>query len=161
MNALIRLILHGIAALVLSSGVALADGGGDGGGNGGNEWRNSKLKPVHEVIALGDYNTALEKLNKLHQEDPEDADVLNLIGFSYRQMGDFDNALRNYEAALALKPKHKGANEYLGELYLQTGQLDKAEERLAVLDKACFFGCKQYTMLKKSIKAYKKENGLN
>ena len=157
MNRSARLLSHGVAALLLSSGLSLADG--DGGGGGGDKWRNSKLQPVQEVITLGDYTTALEKLSVLYEKDPNDADVLNLRGYSYRQMGDFDNALRNYQAALKLKPKHRGANEYLGELYLQTGQLAKAEERLAVLDDACFFGCKQYYDLKKAIQAYKQENG--
>jgi hypothetical protein len=34
-------------------------------------------------------------------------------------------------------PKHLGANEYLGELYVELGQMDKAKERLAVLAAAC------------------------
>lgn len=148
------------AMLVLGlSAAAGADGGDSSGGD--DAWKDSsRLKPAQDVIALGDYNTAIEKLTALRREDPKDPDVLNLLGFSYRKLGDFDNALRNYEAALALKPKHLNANEYLGELYLQTGRLDKAQERLAVLDDACFFGCKQYTKLKQAIKAYKQDNGL-
>ena len=153
-----RVLSNGLLALALTGNVALAAGQGDGDG-----WdqRTSKLAPVQEVIERGDYNAAIEELNVLHEQDPENPDVLNLLGFSYRKLGDFDNALRNYQAALALNPKHRDSNEYLGELYLQTGQLDKAEERLAVLDRACFFGCKQYSELKAAIEAYKKENGVN
>ena len=145
-----------LLALLLSSTSALADS--DGGGAGP---KNNKLQPVKEVIEQGDFNAALEALNVLHQEDPDDPDVLNLLGYSYRKLGDVDSALRNYQAALNLDPKHKGANEYLGELYLETGQLSKAEERLAVLDRACFFGCEQYTDLKEAIEAYKQDNGVN
>jgi len=95
-----------------------------------------------------------------HEEDPEDADVLNLLGYGYRKTGDFDQSRGYYLQALAIEPKHRGANEYLGELYLETGQLDKAEERLAVLDKACWIGCEEYTELKESIDKYKTDKGI-
>jgi hypothetical protein len=60
---------------------------------------------------------------------------------------------------LALKPKHRGANEYLGELYLEMGDLAKAEERLEVLDGACWFGCDEYSDLKEAIAKYKAQTG--
>ena len=54
-----------------------------------------------------------------------------------------------------LKPSHRGADEYLAELYLQMGDLARAEAHLARLDKICVFGCAEHTDLKKAIKAYK------
>ncbi len=68
-------------------------------------------------------------------------------------------ALAHYGRALELEPEHRGANEYLGELYLDLGQLAKAEERLQVLDKACFFGCEEYSELKAKIEAYMAQAG--
>ena len=59
----------------------------------------------------------------------------------------------------AIDPRHRGALEYSGELYLQTGPLDKAEQRLAALDKACFFRCSEYSDLKKAIERYKAGGG--
>ncbi len=59
-----------------------------------------------------------------------------------------------YQKALAIKPDHRGANEYIGELYLETGKPAKARERLKVLDSACFFGCEEYDELKAAIAAY-------
>ena len=70
-------------------------------------------------------------------------------------------ALKHYKIALRLAPRHRGANEYLGELYLALGQLKKAEERLAVLDRACLFGCEEYTELKEAIAAYKARKGIS
>ena len=70
-------------------------------------------------------------------------------------MGNTAKAFEHYGIALELEPKHRGANEYLGELYLETGQLEKAEQRLKVLDQACFFGCEEYDELKEAIEAYK------
>ena len=92
------------------------------------------------------------------QEAPEDADLLNLTAYSQRKLQRFDEAMVNYQKALEIDPDHLGANEYLGELYLQLGQVDKAEERLKVLDDECFFGCDEYDQLKEAIENWRAEN---
>jgi Flp pilus assembly protein TadD len=120
----------------------------------------SEYALAKQAIKDGDYGIAIDKLTRLHEEDPNDADVLNLLGYGNRKTGNFDQARGYYLQALAIEPKHRGANEYLGELYLETEQLDKAEERLAVLDKACWLGCGEYTDLKKSIEKYKSDKGI-
>ena len=70
-----------------------------------------------------------------------------------------DEALEYYEKALKLKPNHVGANEYLGELYLEMKNLPKAEERLAVLAKACN-GCEEQKELEEKIADFKAEQRL-
>jgi hypothetical protein len=72
-------------------------------------------------------------------------------------LGDTGKAFEHYRIALKIDPKHRGANEYLGELYLETDQLVKAEERLKVLDKACRWGCEEYDDLKEAIEKYKEK----
>jgi tetratricopeptide (TPR) repeat protein len=72
------------------------------------------------------------------------------MGFTYRKTGHTDEALDYYNRALNLEPKHLGANEYLGELYLELKQPDKAKERLAVLKAACG-DCEEYQDLKTKI----------
>jgi tetratricopeptide (TPR) repeat protein len=124
-----------------------ADAGGGG--------SSSKLGEVNKAIKKEDYNAAIEELVRLNTEEVGDADVLNLLGYSHRKLGDFDKALEYYQQALDVDPKHKGAHEYLGELYLQTSQLEKAEEQLAILDDICLLTCGEYRDLKKSIKKYK------
>jgi hypothetical protein len=62
-----------------------------------------------------------------------------------------DVVFRHYHEALRLDPAHRGAHEYIGEAYLMTGNVAKAKEHLAALDRLCFFGCDEYTMLKKAI----------
>ena len=120
----------------------------------------SEYSLAKQAIKDGDYEVAIDKLARLHEEDPKDADVLNLLGYGYRKTGNHDLARDYYLQALAIEPKHRGANEYLGELYLETEQLDKAEERLAVLDGACWLGCGEYTDLKDSIEKYKADKGI-
>ena len=68
-------------------------------------------------------------------------DILNYLGFAHRKLGQFDKAQEYYADALALAPDHLGATEYLGELYLELGDLKKAKRQLAKLDKLCAFGC--------------------
>lgn len=80
-------------------------------------------------------------------------DVLNYMGFTSRKLGDFDAALRYYSAALAIEPNHLGATEYLGELYVQMGQLDRARSQLAQLDQLCAYGCPQREELARWIDA--------
>jgi hypothetical protein len=47
------------------------------------------------------------------------------------------------------------ALEYSGELYLMTGNLPAAEQRLSALDKACFLPCEEFTDLKRAVARYK------
>ena len=70
-------------------------------------------------------------------------------------LGDYGKSEAYYDQALMIDPKHKGANEYLGELYLKLGQLEKAEAQLARLDDICFFSCEEYDDLKAAIETYK------
>jgi predicted Zn-dependent protease len=111
---------------------------------------NPDYMAVKSMVDAGDYKSALTRLTALDQETPNDPDVLNLIGFSLRKTGHPDQALDYYTRALAQKPDHLGANEYLGELYLELKQPAKAEERLAVLQKACGT-CEEYEELKEKI----------
>lgn len=127
----------------------------DGGDNNG---KSSPLAPYQELISEEKYQQAITELDKALLDDPNNADLLNLKAYSHRKLTQFDIALENYQKALQLEPEHRGANEYLGELYLQTGQLDKAEARLKVLDDACFFGCEEYDELEEAIADYRKQN---
>jgi Flp pilus assembly protein TadD len=98
---------------------------------------------------------AIEELKRTN--DPASADWNNLMGYSLRKARtpDLDGAERFYNEALRINPNHRGALEYSGELYLIKGDLPTAEKRLAVLDKACTFGCEEYTDLKKAVERYK------
>lgn len=95
------------------------------------------------------YSKALEKLNEAYKTDRNNPDILNYLGYTSRKTGNFKEAEKFYLKGLNIKPNHNGINEYLGELYVQTNRIDKANERLAVL-KNC--GCKEYNELELIIK---------
>jgi predicted Zn-dependent protease len=111
---------------------------------------NPDFTAVKTLVDSGAFDQALPKLEALDQQSPNNPDLLNLIGFTYRKTGHTDQALDYYNRALNLEPKHLGANEYLGELYLELKQPDKAKARLAVLKAACG-DCEEYQDLKTKI----------
>ena len=86
-------------------------------------------------------------------EKPSQADTLNYLGFTTRKLGDFKKGEEFYLQGLQIDPKHKGINEYLGELYVVTNRMDLAKERLEVL-KDC--NCEEYVELKEIIEGTKK-----
>ena len=95
------------------------------------------------------YTQAFKKLNTAYKSDKKNPDILNYMGFTSRKTGNFKEAEDYYLKGLDLDPKHNGINEYLGELYVQTNRIDKANERLAVL-KNC--NCDEYQELELIIK---------
>jgi Flp pilus assembly protein TadD len=113
------------------------------------------LAAARAQIADKKWAAAIEELKRVN--DTGSADWNNLMGYSLRKAKtpDYVAAEQYYDAALRIDPKHRGALEYSGELYLMTGDLPKAEQRLAALDKACSFGCAEYTDLKKALQNYK------
>ena len=136
-----------------AAGPVLAMGGG--GGSATAKKTNPDYLRAKGLIAASKYAAAVPLLQAVVATEPKNADAFNYLGYSQRKLGDRQAAMTNYLRALALKPEHLGANEYLGELYLEMGQFEKAQERLKVLDGACFFGCEEYRELKAAIKAYR------
>jgi Flp pilus assembly protein TadD len=110
-----------------------------------------------KAVEAKDFKSSLAHLTKAAQETPDDADVHNLLGYSYRKVGQFDQAMEHYRLALKLEPNHRGAHEYMGELYLETDRLAEAEKELQALKKACpWFGkCEEYEDLKGAIEKVK------
>jgi Flp pilus assembly protein TadD len=115
------------------------------------------LTSVRAKIKSNDYAAALAELRDL-AEDTQQADVYNLLGFTLRKTGDFKTSLTYYTKALELQPDHKAAREYLGELYVETGNIEKAKEQLALLAKLCPGGCEERNDLQKAINAKSASN---
>ena len=95
------------------------------------------------------YTKALKKFEKAYSKDKNNPDILNYLGYTSRKTGNFEVAEKFYLKGLEINPNHNGINEYLGELYVQTNRIDKANERLKVL-KNC--NCKEYGELELIIK---------
>ena len=101
------------------------------------------------------YDEAIPLLKQVVADNPKDADAWNYLGYASRKLGRKEDAMGYYQKALAIDPKHKGAHEYLGELYLQLDDLPKAEAELATLKTLCPGGCEEVEELEANIADYK------
>src|SRR3954469_22588096 len=108
------------------------------------------LTSVRAKIKAKDYKAALAELTPM-LETHQHADVYNLMGFALRKAGDYKQAYTFYRKALDFDPEHKGALEYLGELYVETGQIEKAKENVVLLRKLCPKGCEELEDLEAAI----------
>lgn len=117
-----------------------------------------ELDAGRKAVAAKDWNAALRALTAAEKKEPGNADVQNLLGFAYRNTGKLDAAFTHYERALKINPRHLGAHEYVGEAYLMTNNLAKAEEHLAALTRHCSRVCEERDDLEKAIATYRKKN---
>ena len=120
-----------------------------------------RVAKARAAIDKKDWSTAMRELNVAVREDPRNADVHNLLGYSYRKRAtpDMAKAFEHYNQALKFDPKHKGAHEYIGEAYLLEKKPAQAEQHLAELEKICGGkACEEYQDLAKSISEYKTKN---
>ena len=120
--------------------------------------KHAEMIKAEGYLADDNYRLALQSLAIVVKDEPKNADAWNLTGYSNRKLGNYEDSEAAYERALTLDPKHTRAMEYMGELYLTLGQLDKAEALLRRLNKLCFFNCKDRDMLKEAIAAYKAQS---
>ena len=97
------------------------------------------------------FTEAMPLLKAVIARDPGNADAYNYLAFSQRKLGHLGEALGNYMRALDLDPDHIGAREYLGELYVQLGEMDKADEQLTRLKLLCPLGCEARDDLARAI----------
>ncbi|MGJ4855665.1 tetratricopeptide repeat protein [Labrys sp. La1] len=143
--------LHGLAsalALVLVAGpVWAADTSSDAPAAA----TATDLAPIRAQIKAADYKSAIAALQPLADQGSKDPDVYNLLGFSLRKSGDRKTAQTFYEKALAIDPNHKGTLEYQGELFVENGDIPKAQQNLAALVKLCPNGCEEREDLEKAL----------
>ena len=130
--------------------------GSDSDNSGANISKSSYYYDALKLIKNKSFKLAIENLNKAEKNSKIDPDIYNYLGFSYRKMGNMKLASFNYEKALTIDPKHKGALEYQGEMFITLGQLDKAKANLKKLNSICFLGCSEEITLKNSIEKSQK-----
>ena len=122
---------------------------------------SDRLGTARTAIAAKDWGRAMTELSAAAREEPRNADVHNLLGYSYRKRAtpDITKAFEHYYTALKIDPRHKGAHEYIGEAYLMEKRPLEAEKHLAELEKICGNKtCLEYADLSKSIAEFKAKN---
>ena len=146
-----------ILSLSLASGLASA--AGDPPAPKPDAPKDAVLESYTLASSKQDWKAAAAVLEEGLRKNPNNADYHNLLAYSIRKgpNPDMSAVFKHYNEALRIDPKHKDAHEYLGEAYLMVGNVAKAKEHLAQLDKLCFFGCSQYSDLKKAIASFEQK----
>ena len=80
------------------------------------------------IYDRGEYASAIEQLKALHRDDS--AAVANLIGYSYRKLGDYKVSQIWYERALKADPGHVKTWQYYGLWQVEQGNRDQAQYHL-------------------------------
>jgi len=111
-----------------------------------------------KAIDAQDWPAAVAAMMKAIAAEPKNAEAYNWLGFAQRKQGQYDAAFHAYGEALKLNPNSKSVHEYIGEAYLATDQLAKAEQHLAALNRLCSpIPCEELKDLKRAIDDYKKK----
>jgi hypothetical protein len=92
-----------------------------------------------------DYAGAIEQLKALGHDDF--ANVANLIGYSYRKLGDYKLSQIWYERALKADPNHVLTWQYYGLWQIEQGNRDSAQYHLSRIAAICGTGCEEYRSL--------------
>jgi len=105
-----------------------------------------------DLVLEARYADALPLLFRI--KDRNNPQVLNLIGYSTRKLGDVDKGIDYYHQALAIDPNYTKARQYLGEAYLLKDDVAKAKEQLTEIADRCGGPCDDYELLVKAIAAH-------
>jgi tetratricopeptide (TPR) repeat protein len=97
------------------------------------------------IYDRNDYVSAIEQLKALGRDDQ--ADVANLIGYSYRKLGDYRLSQVWYERALKADPNHVLTWQYYGLWQIEQGNRDSAQYHLSRIAAICGTGCDEYRSL--------------
>jgi Flp pilus assembly protein TadD len=107
-----------------------------------------------KAVEKKNWPEAVRNFQRSAARDPNQADLQNYLGYSYRNLKQYDLAFKHYKRAIELDPKHRGAHEYIGEAYLMTGDLASAQKHLAALKGICG-SCEEMKDLEQAIAQYK------
>ena len=117
--------------------------------------RDVDYAAARDAILKKDWQEAQRRLLRTAAREPDSADVQNLLGYSYRNLGQLEPAIKHYKQALVLDPRHRGAHEYIAETYLLAGNMAAAERHLAALREICLLPCEELEDLERAIVAYR------
>ena len=151
--AVILLLAGAGAALPVSDAIAAGSSSGTGSATSQADQRN--IERGKQAIEAGDWERAAAFLERAAEADTGNADVFNLLAYSYRHLGRLEDAFATYGRALDLDPAHRGAHEYIGEAYLLIGDLAEAERHLAILTEVCGGACEEADELAEAIAHFK------
>ncbi|MGB8400401.1 tetratricopeptide repeat protein [Bradyrhizobium sp.] len=97
------------------------------------------------IYQRNDYASAIDQLKALGHDDS--AAVANLIGYSYRKLGDYKVSQIWYERALKADPNHVKTWQYYGLWQVEQGNRDSAQYHLSRIAALAGAGSEEYRSL--------------
>jgi tetratricopeptide (TPR) repeat protein len=97
------------------------------------------------IYDRNDYAGAIDQLKSLGHD--ENAAVANLLGYSYRKLGDYKVSQIWYERALKADPNHVKTWQYYGLWQVEQGNRDQAQYHLNKIASLCGTDCAEYKSL--------------
>jgi len=97
------------------------------------------------IYDRNDYAAAIEQLKALGHDDS--AAVANLIGYSYRKLGDYKVSQIWYERALKTDPDHVKTWQYYGLWQVEQGNRDQAQYHLSRIAQLAGTNSEEYRSL--------------
>ena len=113
------------------------------------EFLDGYKRAYASIYEKHDYTGAIAQLRALKHDDHPD--VANLIGYSNRKLGNYDESKVWYEAALKSDPTHVRTWQYYGLWQLEQGHLDQAKVHLDKIASICGTSCPQYVSLSEAM----------
>ena len=113
-----------------------------------------ELTEARRMMDRKDWTAALAQLKRALRKDRGNAEVHQLMGYSYSKSGQLVEAFDSYRTALRLDPQHRRTHEYIGEAYLAVNEPAKAREHLEALRRICSNSCEEYRELAKALASW-------
>jgi tetratricopeptide (TPR) repeat protein len=110
---------------------------------------DSLYEAGRDLAMQGRYGEAIEVLSLA--ADKTDPRILNYLGYSHRKAGRITVGLGYYQEALRIDPDYTLVREYMGEAYLQLGDVDAAKSQLTEIEKRKGKGSREYVLLANEI----------
>ena len=101
------------------------------------------------IYERNDYAAAIDQLKALGHDDQPN--VANLIGYSYRKLGDYQLSQVWYQRALKADPNHVLTWQYYGLWQLEQGNREQALYHLSRIAEICGTDCEHYKSLAAAI----------
>ena len=117
--------------------------------------RDEDYAAATRAVDKKDWAEAARLFERAEKRHPDNADLQNSLGYSYRNLKQYDLAFKHYRRAIEIDPRHRGAHEYIGEAYLMTGNLAGAEKHLAALKEICLLPCEELKDLERASAEYR------
>jgi len=87
---------------------------------------SEKIDSVIHLYSIGKVKKAIDEINLLLDDFPENPILLNIQGACYAGLFQFDSAIESYEAALKIKPDFADSYYNLGNIYRTLNQPEKS-----------------------------------